>query len=614
MTDRYLDLIDRIVTATLKGQIRSKVQVYKMLQAEVEPGTGELFERCLTDQVAAVDATLADGTDELKQAKAMRKQRALKTIQGEWEQWQKDNQANSALTGLIQGISQTVGSDRLGQLVQAMDPNQPDVLSRDQLRQLSRDLQQLAAEDQAADSPRLLEMAEGLTQGLTTWQQLEGDVISWLYEQGQQSLGFGNTLTPQGPWSHWGKRVSSSYLKRLFADLAEHQSVTEAGIPVPLSVANWIELAITLQRLQLGLVAWFDKQPYDPKAGKRLSISTFLTFAVVWSQLSNRFRHIGQSLLADACFQMALQALYQFAQQDYFPLYGGLFAALSGESLRTLLDYLDQPLRQVPNTATKARVLTLLGYSQRALGRYGQALQFHQRALESARAAQDQRCEIANLNHLSRTAVMQKDYDRAISESQHALILARQAGDRLGEANALASYGYSQVYRAQEQSADLDQIESVLTYLEQGLQLSEQLHDRPSQALCANSLGIALTLLQRYEAAVSALEKGLHIAQAIGDMFLQGLNYTYLATAYMGLDNPEMAVFSGNLAMYLLYQINSEQWRQPAGTLSVLYGQIGAAAYQTAIERYRAGFLKQIGVDGYEYLAKLLAEYRQSLE
>ena len=581
-----------------------------MLQADIEPGEGELFEQCLQERMRGVKAALETETDDLKLAKATRKQRALGTIKGEWEAWQKENQGTAVLSGAIAALMQTTDQERLTALLQALDPNQPDRLNREQIQTLAQQLRQL--ETSTATQPGLREIATGLTQGLATWQRLEAHVISWVYDQGQRSLGFDGPVT-QGPWSYWAKQIETAPIQRILTDLAERQAITAEGIPTALEVATWIELAIALQRLQLGLVVWFDQQPYDPKAGKRLSIATFLTFAVVWSQISNRLNQLGQSLLAEGCFQMILQVLRQFAQQDYFPLYGGLFTALSGEPLRTLLDYLDQPLRQVPNTAAKARILTLLGYSQRALGRYEQAQEFHEQALASAREVSDQRCEIANLNHLSRTAVMQQDFETAIAHSQRALITARQVGDRVGEANALANFGYSEVSRAQEQALDPEQVESVLTYLEQGLTLSEQVQDRPSQALCANSLGIAQVMLRRYEAAVPALETGLQIAQAIGDVFLQGVNYSYLAIAYLNLENTEMAVFCGAMGMYLLWQINSSQWHQPAGTLSILYGQIGPEAFRQALANYRPAFLKQIGVDGYDYLPKLLTEYRASM-
>lgn len=606
----YLELIERVVTMTLKGQIRSRQQVFQLLQTELDPGDGDRFAETLTQQVTAVQAILDGETDEMKQAKATRRQRALTTLESEFERWQKEHQSTAVLSGAIATLIRTTDHERLAALLQVLDQNQPDHLSRDEIKTLAQQLRQL--ETTATTQPPLQELATGLLQGLQTWQHLEGHVISWIYDQSQRAIGFGSA-TPQGPWPYWAKHVETTSIQRILTDLAEHQAVTAEGIPIPLEVRTWVEMAIALQRLQVSLVTWFDQQPYDAKAGKRLSISTFLTFAVVWSQLSRRLSELRQPLLADGCFQMALQVLRQFAQQDYFPLYGGLFTALSGEPLRTLLDYLDQPLREVPNTATKARILTLLGYSQRALGQYDLAEQFHERALESARAVDDQRCEIANLNHLSRTFVMQQDFEAAIANSQRALILARQAGDRIGEANALANFGYSEVSRAQAQAVEPEQIEAVLTYLEQGLRLSEQVQDRPSEALCANSLGVAQVMLRHYDQAIAALEKGLHIAQAIGDVFLQGMNYSYLAIAYQHLENTEMAVFCSALSMYLLWQINSTQWHQPAGTLSILYGQLGQAGFRQALEAYRPAFLKQIGVDGYDYLPKLLAEYRESL-
>ena len=316
----------------------------------------------------------------------------------------------------------------------------------------------------------------------------------------------------------------------------------------------------------------------------------------------------------DACFQMALQSLVQFAQQPYFPLYGGLFTALSGESLQSLLDYLDRPLQQAPNTGTKARILILLGYTQQALGQYDQALNFHEQALEIARESKDPRCEVASYNHLSRSYLLQQDYSAAITSSQRALILARKVGDRLGEANALANFGYSEVLQIQsEDPLDSQRYELVVPYLEQGLQLSEQLGDRPSQALCTNSLGIVLIIIGQHQAAISVLEQGTRIAEVIGDQWLVSLNYCYLAEAYNELGNIENAVYSGSLAMYLMFQIESSTWRQPAGLLSILYGQLGPNAFQEHLNHLRKKLLRVIGVDGFEYLPKLLTDYRQSL-
>ena len=617
MRDRYLELIDHIITTTLKGQIRSKEQVYRMLKDGIEPGTGEIFERCLQARADDIQHQLDTESDELKQAKAERRHRALNTIQTEWKRWQKENQGNAVLRDLVHALIVTEPEDRLIELLQALDPNQMSVLNREQILQLAQQLehQESNPDDPVSDVSSLVDLASGLRQGLVIWEQLEGDVVSWIFDQSQRSMGFEGIPDQNGPWSSWAKRVNHSVMQTLFHDLAVHQTVTDEGITSPMSLADWVAMAVVLQRLHLGLIGWFDRQPYDVKAGKRLSIATYLTFTVVWSQLSNRFEELDQDALAEGCFQMALQVLSKFAQQDYFPLYGGLFAALSDESLHVAIEYLDQPLRAAPSTQTKARILTLLGYSQRALGDDEMALDFHENALDIAREAKDRPCEIANLNHLSRTHVMLEDYEEAIDSGQRALILARQAGDRLGEANALANLGFSEVLLAQEdQQLEPEHYERILGYLKRGLIISEQVGDRPSQALCANSLGVAQVVLGHYQDAITSLERGLQIADAIGDLFFQGLNFSYLAEAYRGLDNLEQAIFNGCVGMYWLHQIDSELWRQPAGIVSILQGQLGEEMFLARLKDNRSRFLKQIGVDGYDFLPTLLEEYRQSLD
>ncbi len=607
---RYIALIEQVVDRTLKGEIRSKEQVFQMLRAEVEPSEAGLFAASLQTQVEAVESALANAEDALKQAKASRQQRALKTLQGEFDRWQREAEATGALSGAIAALMQTQGRDRLTTLLTTLDPNQPTPLTREQVLTLAQQLQLLGAND--PHQPALLDMALGMRQGLNTWKALEGQVVQWIYEQGGQSLGFGQEAR-QGPWGVWAKQVPTAAIHPILLDLATHQQITAAGIPTPLLPSTWVELAIALPRLQRGLVAWFDQQPYDLKAGKRLSIATFLTFAVVWGQISRRLSELGQSLWAEGCFQMVMQVLRHFAQKDYFPLYGGLFTALSGESLRTLLEYLEQPLETIPNTDVKARVLTLLGYSQRALGQTAQARRFHEAALTSAQAVQDIRCEIANLNHLSRTALQEEALAEAIAYSQRALIQSRQSGDTLGEANALTNLGHSEIAQAQADPRAAADLETVLGYLEQGLRLTQQVRDRPSEALCANSMGIALILLRRYEAAIPALEHGLHTAQMIGDPSLEGSNHSHLAIAHQQLDQASIAIFHAAMGMYLLWQLDSMQWIHPARTLNILAGQVGDIAFQATLEEHRSAFWQRIGVDGYDYLPQLLRQYRESL-
>lgn len=262
--------------------------------------------------------------------------------------------------------------------------------------------------------------------------------------------------------------------------------------------------------------------------------------------------------------------------------------------------------------------MTLLGYSQRALGQYRRAIDFHQQALEIARNAGDRACEIANLNHLSRTYVQEQDYVEAINNSQRALILSRQAGDayggqslRTGEANALINLGYSEVMHAQElEQVEPETYEMAINYLQQGLKLSEQLGDIQSKALCFSSLGIAYLVIGQQQDAIKYLEEGFKTAQTSGDLYLQGRNLAYLAEAYYQLQNYEKAIYTGGLGMYLLEQIASREWRQPAGLLTILQGQLGTEAFQNFLQQHRPKIIAIIGVDGYDHIPHLLTVYQ----
>jgi tetratricopeptide (TPR) repeat protein len=618
-SDRYFNLIDQIVTITLKGQLRSKEQIYQQLAQEVESGTGEIFERCLAQRLETTKTQVDTAVDELKQARASRSLRAMQVIQGEWERYQKEQQSTGVIDAAKRAILTAPSGERFTTWLGYVDLNQENRLNFDALKQLAKALDTAVSDQTDRDrTQEIQQLTSGIRQGIESYQKLEDALIRWIYEV-PASIGFEGTPI-SGPWKLWSQRVER-VPKRLFQTIVDRQSVAESiRQQSPLAAPDWVELVILLQSLQRALVAWFEKQPYDSKWGTQQSVATFLTFAAIWCELLNGFRDavslsgVDRQQLSQGCFLALLQTLRSFSQQTYFPLYGGIFALLSSDYLKNALSYLDEPLKRVEGTQEKARILTLLGYSQRAFGQYERALAFHQEALETARTAGDQPCEVANLNHLSRIYLAQKNYEEAINYSQRALILARQKGDRLGEANALTNLGYSEVLSARERERmDGDSCEMAVSYLQQGLQLSEKLGDRQSQSLCYNSLGIAYVVLEQPQTAIPFLEKGVQAALMSGDLYLQGLNFAYLAEAHHGLADRPKTVLAAFLGMYLLHQIGAIEWRQPAGLLAILQGQLGELAFEQLRRQIRSDVATVIGVDGYDHLPTLLAEYKGSI-
>ncbi|MGF1589076.1 MAG: tetratricopeptide repeat protein [Pleurocapsa sp.] len=603
LSDRYFALIDEIVELTLQGKISSVERVYRILIEKVEIGTGEILERCLNQRLETAKAQLET------KLKAARVLRALQTIEKQWERWQEETQVDAEISETAQVILAGEPEDYFLRTVDVIDPNQDNPLTIDQLAKLAQGLKTAAkTQENAQLAQDWQQLADGITAGLNSFTALEEDLVSWMYGSSSNFSGFG--VQKPNPWRIWAQKVPSTLPKQLFQTLAQQQSTLAfARMANNLELRAWIELAILLQYLQRGLVTWFDQQPYNSKFGKELSYSTLLTFASIWCELWQAFE-TSQPALADGCFLIMLQILRTFAQREDFPLYSGVFASFSGEYLQDTLDYFDEPLKQVAGTEEKARILTLLGYSQRTAGAYDKAIIFHQEALEIAIDANDYYCEIANLNHLSRTNVNLKNYSEAINYSQRALIAARQVGDKLGEANASVNLGYAQVFAARElDSMAAESYSEAIRYLEQGVELAKQQGDSQSQSFGYSSLGIAYVILEQPTAAIASLTKGAELAQYSRDVYLQGLSFSYLAEAYYSIEDRAAAITYGSLGMYLLNQINSVEWRQVAGLLSIMQGQIGAE-FDQILGQQRSPIIALIGVDGYDYLPKLLADYR----
>ena len=123
-------------------------------------------------------------------------------------------------------------------------------------------------------------------------------------------------------------------------------------------------------------------------------------------------------------------------------------------------------------------------------------------------------------------------------------------------------------------------------------------------------MGIAYVILSQPSAAITALEKGIKMALNSGNTYLQGVNFSYLAEAYYSLEDISKTIYYGCLGMYLLHQIESSEYRQAAGLLTIIKGKINEQQFKKLLEDNRTQIIKLIGVDGYDELPKLLEEYQ----
>ena len=89
-------------------------------------------------------------------------------------------------------------------------------------------------------------------------------------------------------------------------------------------------------------------------------------------------------------------------------------------------------------------------------------------------------------------------------------------------------------------------------------------------------------------------------------MYLQGLNWAYLAESYYRLGDYPQAISTGLLSLYGLEQIQAPEQSQPMGLLRVIKGRMGLEAFEAATRQCRTGLLALIGVDGFDHAIHLL--------
>jgi tetratricopeptide (TPR) repeat protein len=604
LRDRYNTFIETIIQITLQGKVRSKEQLYNRLRDELEPGTSEVFDAALTDRLAALEAQI--NAKDLQTAKATRALRAVRTLEAEWHRYQQDNQAQDVLSSTLFAITSANNSDRLEAFVTRLDPNHPEALTDNQLQQLALGLQQ------SLMAPEVQIFGQGIQRGMTTWANLQPHLISWLFAS-PDTLGFQNDQhSAPSPWKLWSQH-SQGFPQGLFQTLATESSIEDWIARQPITTADWLELTITLQRLQQGLIAWATTQIYSNKLMAKFLSSLYVGFAGTWILLSRGvgggMNVLSRDMFAQTAMRSGLQVLRLFAQQPFFPFYGNLTIGFGGQTFRSTMEYFSEPLRTVEGTQVKARILTLMGNFVRIAGTLEEATAVYTQALEIAQAEGDRPCQIANLNHLSRTLALARDYEGAIAQGQRALILSRDSGDALGEANALTNLGYGEVLAALAREAPPEDYEIPMGYLEQGTQKALRLEDPQSEAFSTTSLGIAHLSCGDPTQALVWIQQGLDACGRCGDAYLQSVNLLSMAEACYQLDRFEDAPYPALLALYHLYHLGAREWRQAAGLITLLQGR-QSQDWQSFLLPERGAIVEQIGPEGVDSLADILEGYR----
>jgi tetratricopeptide (TPR) repeat protein len=238
--------------------------------------------------------------------------------------------------------------------------------------------------------------------------------------------------------------------------------------------------------------------------------------------------------------------------------------------------------------AGKAHALISLGIVCWRLGRYQEAAEHHERALDLAReTGNETQLGRALLGlgivywHLGRTA-------QTLDCGQQALELYREIGDRLGEARVLGNLG--------NVHSQLGNYPAALDHHRQALNLFREVGDPAGAGNEMGGLGSVLEALGRYPEALDHLKRALTFARQAGYRECEASALRNIGIVYRRLGRLTEALLHHQQALDLIREIGDRTAEGYAlGQLGTVYERLGRLAQAVEYHREALAIAREIG-------------------
>ncbi|MFW6043027.1 MAG: tetratricopeptide repeat protein, partial [Marinilabiliaceae bacterium] len=265
-----------------------------------------------------------------------------------------------------------------------------------------------------------------------------------------------------------------------------------------------------------------------------------------------------------------------------------------------------------------ARINKLLGQRYRNQAQYGEAMKFHQKALDFATKAGNDNLLAQVYNQIGVVYRRIDDNPNALEMHVKALRMAEETGDSTLMSSAINSIGnvnynldrhmsaieyFKRANRISEKMnnklglainynnmgealLELEEVDSALSMFFTSLDYNYEINSQVGQSICFNSIGGAYLAKNRPHKALEYLEKALQLNQELGDRMQVAISHSRIGETYMNLGENDQARTHLEKSIEVARDIGSLfQVEEASRLLSELYEKTGD--YNTSLDHFK---------------------------
>ncbi len=238
------------------------------------------------------------------------------------------------------------------------------------------------------------------------------------------------------------------------------------------------------------------------------------------------------------------------------------------EGLRVLEPFLAESVQSRMDRGSFGRVLGAIGLAYYRLGEFQKAIGYQEQALVIAREIGDRQGEANALGNLGLAYASLGEVHKAIGYYEQHATIAHEIGDRQGEGIDLSNLGSAY--------ASLGEVHKAIGYYEQALVIAREIGNRHGEADALGNWGLAYARLGEFQKAIGHHEQALVISREIGDRQGEANILGNLGSAYDRLGEFQKAIGYHEQALVISREIGDRQGEgSDLGNLGVAYARLG---------------------------------------